>query len=205
MPAPAGQDGRVVDIEVRAVDEHRWDDLAALFGPSGAYSGCWCMWWRIPSAEFSRNGNPGNRAAMRALVRSGEPVGLLGYVEGEPVGWCSVAPRPAYGRVLRSPALKPVDPTDAAVWSVPCFFIRRDHRRTGVAAALLAGAVTHAAARGATALEGYPVDLRAGGSVAAAELFTGTVGLFSRAGFAVAERPAVGRRVVMRRGLTATR
>ena len=184
---------------MRPVDAGRWDDLTALFGPSGAYSGCWCMWWRIPSAEFSRNGNAGNRAALEALVRAGEPVGLIGYSDGEPVGWCTVAPRPAYTRVLRSPALKPADPAETSVWAVPCFFVRRNRRGDGVAAAMLAAAVTHAAEHGATAIEGYPVDTGTGRVPPAAELYTGTVGLFTKAGFTEQFRPATGRRVVMRR------
>jgi GNAT superfamily N-acetyltransferase len=188
-------------IEVHPVDADRWDDLAELFGPSGAYSGCWCMWFRIPGGEFSRNGNAGNRAALRSLVDGGEAVGLLGYAAGQPVGWCTVAPRPAYTRILRSPALKPEDPADATVWSVPCFFIRRDHRGSGVSVAMLDAAVSHARDAGAAALEGYPVDTASGLSPPASELYTGTVTLFARAGFTEHCRPPTGRRVVMRRTL----
>jgi GNAT superfamily N-acetyltransferase len=188
-------------IEVYPVDADRWDDLVELFGPNGAYSGCWCMWFRVPGGEFRGNGNAGNRAALRSLVEGGEPVGLLGYAAGQPVGWCTVAPRPAYTRILRSPALKPEDPADAAVWSVPCFFTRRDRRGAGVSAAMLEAAVGHARAAGATALEGYPVDTASGPVPPAAELYTGTVALFTRAGFTTHRRPATGRRVVMRRTL----
>ena len=97
-------------VEVHPVDAGRWPDLVALFGPSGAYSGCWCMWFRVPGAEFSRNGNAGNKRALHRITAADEPVGLLGYVDGSPAGWASVAPRTAYTRVLRSPALKPDDP-----------------------------------------------------------------------------------------------
>jgi GNAT superfamily N-acetyltransferase len=187
------------ELAIRPVDADRWADLAALFGPSGAYSGCWCMWWRIPSTEFSRNGNAGNLTALRRLVDAGEPVGLLGYAGGDPVGYCALAPRPAYGRVLRSPTLRPADPAEPLVWSVPCFFVARGRRRTGVAAGLLRAAVAHATGMGAAVLEGYPVQ---DGGRPAAELFTGTVAMFSRQGFAVAARPGSGRRVVMRRDLT---
>jgi GNAT superfamily N-acetyltransferase len=108
----------------------------------------------------------------------------------------------AYTRILRSPALKPQEPADAGVWSVPCFFTRRGERGGGVAEAMLAGAVDAARAAGARALEGYPVDTTTGRTAPAAELFTGTVGLFARAGFAVTRRPATGRRVVTSRELT---
>jgi len=183
--------------EVRPVDSEHWDDLVALFGPSGAYSGCWCMWWRIPGREFSANGNAGNNAALKAAVRAG-PVGLLAYAGGTPVGWAAIAPRHDYPRVLRSPALKPRT-AEEGVWSMPCFFIDRAHRRQGVASALLKAAPKYAKANGASTLEAYPVDTASGRMPAAAELYTGTVDLFERAGFEVHERPATGRRVVMRK------
>jgi GNAT superfamily N-acetyltransferase len=82
---------------------------------------------------------------------------------------------------------------------MPCLFIHRDHRRQGVASALLKAAPKHAKASGASTLEAYPVDPASGRMPSAAELFTGTVDLFQRAGFEVHERPATGRRVVMRR------
>ena len=65
----------------------------------------------------------------------------------------------------------------------------------------MTAAVAAARSRGATALEGYPVDTDTGRMPAAAELFTGTVRLFARAGFEVARRPPTGRRVVMRHPL----
>jgi len=194
-----------MEIQVRVVDRDRWDDLVTLFGPSGAYSGCWCMWWRVSAREFSANGNAGNRAEFRRLVDAGEPVGLLGYHGAEPVGWCAVAPRQAYQRIQRSPTLKPDRPDGAGVWSVPCFFIRRDHRGGGVTGALLSAAVRYASDQGATIVEGYPVDTTAGRSPSATELYTDTVGLFTRAGFTVHKRPASGRRVVMRRDVHASR
>jgi len=192
----------VGEVEVHPVDSGRWPDLVSLFGPSGAYSGCWCMWWRIPGGEFSRNGNAGNKKALERLARADQPPGLLAYVDGAPVGWATVAPRPAYGRILRSPALKPEHPDDERTWSVPCFFTGRGHRGTGIASALLRAAETHARARKATVLEGYPVDNTE--RQPAAELFTGTLTMFTAAGFTVHKRPPTGRRVVVRKALRAT-
>ena len=72
-------------MEFRPVTRDRWGDLEKLFGPSGAYSGCWCMWWRITRSEFDRNGNKGNRKSMKGLVESGVVPGILGYEGGEPI------------------------------------------------------------------------------------------------------------------------
>jgi len=46
---------------------------------------------------------------MEAIIRSGEVPGILAYLEGEPIGWCSVAPREAFPVLDRSPVLKRVD------------------------------------------------------------------------------------------------
>ena len=191
-------------LEVRPVTADRWQELAAFFGSSGAFSHCWCTWWRQTSAEFSRgveSNGEANRALMRATVEAGSEPGLLAYREGRPVGWVSVAPRTEYGRILRSRRIGP--PPDAvgdeSVWSVVCFWIPRAERGRGIAMSLLTAAVAHARLRGAVALEGYPVDT-AGGRHPAANLFTGALAMFRRAGFSEVDRPR-GAQLVVRRSL----
>jgi GNAT superfamily N-acetyltransferase len=183
-------------VNVEPLTAARWADLVTLFGPNGASSGCWCMWWRLPAKAWSAGGNAGNRAAFEQTVRRGEPTGLLAYHEGSPVGWTAVAPREAYPRLWRSRTLA-LEPADN-LWAVTCFYIHRHHRRAGVAAVLLDAAVAYAQNQGASAVEGYPVDTR-GDRRPSGDLFTGTVSLFAGAGFTEHSRPATGRRIVMRR------
>lgn len=185
-----------MELVVTPVDPSRWDDLAELFGPNGTYRGCWCMNWRLTNQESTANGNAGNRAAMERLVKSGEPVGLLGYHEGRPVAWCSISPRPAFTKIMRSTVLGPSDPEDATIWSVPCFFIKRGYRRQGLAEVMLRHAIEHARAVGAPVLEAYGADTEGGQRPAAT--YTGTVEMFQRAGFTEHARVPTGRRVVMR-------
>jgi GNAT superfamily N-acetyltransferase len=82
---------------------------------------------------------------------------------------------------------------------VVCFWIPRAERGKGVATELLNGAVTHARERGAKHLEAYPVDT-SGGRHPAANLFTGTLAMFRRAGFREVDRPR-GAQLVVRRDL----
>jgi GNAT superfamily N-acetyltransferase len=191
-------------LEIHPVTADRWKELAAFFGPSGAFGHCWCTWWRQTGAEFGlgvEKKGAANRVLMHALVEAGSEPGLLAYRDGQPVGWVSVAPRPQYGRILRSRRIGPApeEAADEQIWSVVCFWIPRKERGKGVANALLKGAVQHAEERGAAVLEAYPVDT-AGGRHPAANLFTGTLMMFKRAGFRLVDRPR-GAQLVVRRDL----
>jgi ribosomal protein S18 acetylase RimI-like enzyme len=181
-------------IDIHPVTPDRWPDLERLFGPNGATSGCWCMWWRVTSSDFDKEGGPPLKARLRDLVDSGRTPGLLAYQGGEPVGWVSIGARDEFGRLNRSPKLKPID--DQSVCSVVCFFIDRNHRRSGLASALLESAVERAGSSGYRLIEGYPIDtsVRARG---AADLFTGTLDLFEGAGFQETARRG-GRPIVRR-------
>lgn len=193
-----------MSLEIHPVTADRWEELAAFFGPSGAFAHCWCTWWRQTATEFSQGeqqGGAGNQSLMHEIVEAGSEPGLLAYRDGNPVGWMSVAPRPQYGRIIRSRRIGP-DPDEAAddrVWSVVCFWIPRSERGKGVANELLKAAVDHARARGARTLEAYPVDT-AGGRRPAANLFTGTLTMFAREGFREVDRPR-GAQLVVRRDL----
>jgi GNAT superfamily N-acetyltransferase len=185
------------EIEVHPVTRQCWDDLVELFGPSGAYSGCWCMFWRVKSFEFEANGNKGNRKAMQHIVERNEIPGLLAYIDNRPVGWISLGPKEEFGRIVRSPLFKSVD--NQPVWSIVCFFIHKDFRNHGVGKRLLSAAADYARSKGARLLESYPIDTK-GKRRADAGLFTGTQILFEKAGYTeVARRKE--RRPVMRKKL----
>src|SRR5262249_54667262 len=142
-------------LEFHPAIAERWQDLEALFGERGACGGCWCMWWRITRSQFEQQKGQANKEALRTIVLSGEVPGLLAYVDGRPIAWCSIAPREAYPALERSRILKRVD--DQPVWSVTCLFVARPFRRKGVTPKLLRTAVEYAKEHGAKIVEGYPV------------------------------------------------
>lgn len=132
-----------------------FEGLEDLFGPNGAWSGCWCMWNRQTNAQFQAQNYEPNRNALKSNIENEREHGLLAYEGDTAVGWAALAPRSEYSRLDRSPVTKPVD--DAEVWSVTCFVVRKSHRGRGVASALLAAAEQRARDLGAAVLEGYPV------------------------------------------------
>lgn len=158
----------------------RFADIERLFGENGAREGCWCMWWRRTRAQWTAEKGAGNRRGLRVIIESNSAPGVLAYADGEPVGWCAIAPREEYPGISRSRTLKPID--DLPVWSITCFFVARPHRRRGVARGLLGAAVAHARRMGASVVEAYPVEPEKR-SVPDSSIYVGLASMFRRAGF----------------------
>ena len=192
---------RSANLTIRPVTSERLDDLADLFGSNGTTRGCWCMYFIASRAEYSAGWGRGNRAEFEALAaESDEPIGLLAYRDGVPVGWCATGPRSRYERTIgpRTRILAGRDPAeDDAVWLVPCFFVRVGERGQGITSALLAEAVELARSSGAPAIEGFP---RAAGQPPSPDDYLGREEVFAACGFECIARPTP-RRVVMRRDL----
>lgn len=184
-----------------------WDDLRAIFGTRGEGSVCQCQRYKLQPGESFRavpREVRADRLRHQANCDRGEAAstsGLVGYLGGEPVGWCAVEPRTAYPgllRVYRVPWLgRDEDKADDRVWAVTCFFTRAGYRRRGVSRALARAAVDFARERGAKALEGYPMVVAPGQEIAWGELHVGSRSIFAAAGFAEIGRPTP-RRAVMR-------
>jgi hypothetical protein len=183
--------------EIHPLTPERWDDFERLFGPQGAYSGCWCMYWRVARSRFTAQAGEGNRRAMAQIVAAGEVPGILAYHAGEPVAWCSVAPRESFASLERSRVLKRLD--DAPVWSIVCFFLGKEQRRRDRVVDLIRGAVEYARSRGARIVEAYPTAPR-GRRLAAVSSYQGVPSAFARAGFVECARPSEAK-VIMRRYL----
>ena len=188
---------KTLNLAIHPLTPDRWADFEGLFGKNGACAGCWCSWWQMRPSEWRAEKGDGTKRRMRAVVKKGPPPGLLAYDGDDPVGWCAVAERGAYPRLARSKILAPVD--DAAVWSVTCFFVRRDWRRRGVSVALLTGATRWVASRGGRILEGYPTDTR--NDQPAAFVSQGLFGAFRRAGFREVARRSESRPIVRRKAV----
>ena len=188
MMPPDGAFGtyhREVALEIQPLTPERFADLAQLFGQGGDPKWCWCASFRKRGRDWDSSPAE-NRAILEAAVRddaaAGRAPGLVAYVDGKAVGWASVGPRSEYERLAYSRVLAPVD--DVPVWSIVCFVVGRRSRGQGVASSLLGAAVEYAREHGATVLEAYPIDTD-GDRVASANLYTGTLGMFKRAGFEV--------------------
>jgi GNAT superfamily N-acetyltransferase len=178
---------RAGKLEVHPVTPKRWKDLVELFGPRGACGGCWCMNWRVPRGEYERKKGDGNRRAMKRLIDSGRVPGILGYVDREPIAWCSIEPREQFPYFEKTRILKPVDARP--VWSITCLFIDKEFRGKGVSVELLRAAVEHVRKKGGEIVEGYPVEPKKG-HMPDAFAWTGIAAGYLKAGFVEVARPS---------------
>jgi GNAT superfamily N-acetyltransferase len=177
-------------LESHRLTAERWVDFERLFESRGTLKGCWCMIFRASvHGEVPPPAGPARKRAMRELVVAGVPVGLLGYSDGVPVAWCSVAPRATFR------GLAVIGAQSDPIWSITCFYVRREFRGTGATRQLLRAAIREARAGGAIALEAYPVE-----PDSPSYRFGGFKPLFEREGFR--EAGLLGsRRHVMRKTL----
>jgi len=172
-----------LSLMIRPLTPDLWPALEDLFGESGAVGGCWCMYCRI-GRSYRQRSPADNKAEFKAIVMRGPPPGLIAFESKlDPlstplaVGWCQVTPRDAVPWLDRIWRLRRVD--DLAVWSLSCLYIRKGHRRQGIATALIEAALRAAKHSGAPALEAYPFDADKSPSATS----TGYVSTFVKAGF----------------------
>ncbi|UCE52557.1 MAG: GNAT family N-acetyltransferase [Desulfobacterales bacterium] len=158
----------------------RWSDFEALFGERGACGGCWCMLWRLKRSEFERQKGKKNKQAMKAIVNSGQIPGILAFSHGQPIAWCSIAPRDRFPALDRSRILKKID--DAPVWSITCFFIEKNHREKGLSVQMIKAAMDYVKKQGGKIMEAYPVEPKKD-RAPAVFVWTGLASAFKKAGF----------------------
>lgn len=177
---------------VEPVGPRHWGALAALFGNAGASNGCWCQYWML-GPDYHRHDRSLNRAALRWECIKGIPPapGLIALDRDHHVeGWARLVPR------RQLPWLETRFTTGAAtgdLWAMPCFFVRRAGRGTGVMSSLIEAGVSEAMRIGAT-VEAYPIDPEVSG--ATRNRFTGVLQPFLRAGFTEVGRLDSGRCIV---------
>lgn len=176
-------------MEFHPVTEERLVELTRFSESHGKFRYCSCMYWRMERAEYKASSRDIREDTLLRMVTEGIPVGVLAYSEGEPVGWCSVAPRSTYAALERYRKLPRVD--DSPVWSVVCFFIDSRFRRQGLTLRLLEAALDYARSQGATIVEGYPVE-----PGSRSYTYMGSPHTFERAGFKDVTPPDAQRRVM---------
>ena len=185
----------MAEIRIEPATHDRRSDIAAVMNDCGDASHCWCAFWSRPRSEFNAGWGEGNkRWFLRQVQSAARPLGVLAYVDGEPAGWCAVAPRSQHSRLARSRHLAPVD--EAPVWSITCFVIAKRFRGRGLMRKLIDGAADFARTQGAACVEAYPLDAQR--KLGSGELYVGRLSAFTDCGFEEVLRRAPTRPIVRR-------
>ena len=162
---------------VMALDQSTWAAFAALVERNnGIFGGCWCMGFH---PEDSRTDAAHNRAAKEQRVRHGQAHAALVFHGDDCVGWCQFGAPDEVPRIKNRAAYEK-GRTTSPDWRIACCYAGKGHRRQGVAAAALAGALDLIAGLGGGTVEGYPEDA---GSVPAGFLFNGALSTYEKLGF----------------------
>lgn len=176
-------------VDIRPLTPERWADLERVFGPGGAFGGCWCMYFRMRSKDNAAAKASERKAGLKAIVDGGEPPGLIGYVDGEPAAWVSIDRRErftmlSYSRIYRPAAAE-------GLWSIVCFVTGKKFRGQGLMEQMLRGAVDYARENGAKVIEAYPVEPE--GEMKGYAGFMGVRSVFDKVGFEQIARLSNGR------------
>jgi len=186
--------GTIKELEIEPLTKKNWNKFVKLFGEKGACGNCWCMYYRLSKNEFNAGkANEGNKLAMKEIVWEDRPAGLLGLFEGNAIAWCAFAPREDFIKLKNSRVHKRID--NKEVWCIPCFFIDKNYRRSGVSVQLLKGAIKYAKEKGIKIIEAYPA-IPSQVSLPDSFAWIGLFKSFERAGFEIADRKSKNRPMV---------
>jgi GNAT superfamily N-acetyltransferase len=168
-------------LSVKPLDEATWLDFARLVEKhNGVWGGCWCMGFHPEGVGRGKTVGQ-NRSEKECRVREGRAHAALVYDGTTCVGWCQFGSPDELPRIKNKRAY--FEGLEALPdWRITCFFVDKDYRGRGVAAAALKGALQEIAHLGGGTVESYPEGVD-GRSVAGSFLHNGTLAMFERQGF----------------------
>ena len=147
----------MADYTVKPLGPSTWDAFARLVERhNGVFGGCWCTWFHTFHAEKTFTAE-GNRSLKERLVKEGRAHAALVFDGDEAVAWCQYGPPEELPNIHHRKEYEAANdpPPD---YRITCIFVDKKHRRSGVTATALTGAVDLIAKAGGGVVEGYPHD-----------------------------------------------
>ncbi|EMJ87194.1 MULTISPECIES: GNAT family N-acetyltransferase [Leptospira] len=172
------------NLIIRPVDKNNWSDFETLFESKGSPHYCWCMAWRMTGEERKNNTTENRKKFIKQRVMSKTPIGLIGYINQEAIAWCSIAPRETYRSLGGDENLE-------NVWSIVCFFVKKEYQRGRMATIFIESAKDYAKKNGAKYIEAYPVEKKS-----PSYRFMGFISMFEKAGFIFIKKAGARRNVM---------
>jgi GNAT superfamily N-acetyltransferase len=170
-------------IEIRPLSPDLLSDFLLFFdgdafADNPRWASCYCQFMYVDhsTVKWKTRTLDQNRAAACDRICANRMQGYLAYRHGKPVGWCNAAPRTMMDALADEP-----DPDAGRIGRIGCFVVARDHRRTGVATALLHAACDGFEARGLEIVEASPIAA----PLDDAEAHLGALSMYLAAGFRI--------------------
>jgi hypothetical protein len=183
----------VKEYIVKPLGPETWEPFAQLVERhNGVFGGCWCTWFHTFHAEKTFTAE-GNRALKKRLVEEGRAHAALVFDGDEAIAWCQYGPPDELPNIHHRKQYE-AELDRLPDYRITCIFVDKKHRREGVTATALRGAVDLIAQAGGGVVEGYPHDT---GGKKVSVLYNSTRSLYERAGFSYL-RPKGLRNCVMR-------
>ncbi len=167
---------------IEALGPQTWDAFADLAERhNGVWGGCWCTWFQQYPDPTERR-ELGNREFKRRLVETGRSHAALVFERDTAIAWAQ------YGTVAELPTIHhrkqwEQETTRPPDYRITCLFVDRHHRRTGMAAVAVRGALALIALQGGGLVESYPHDLPTGKKTSASFLYNATRTMYEQLGF----------------------
>lgn len=166
------------DLSFKPLEPSTWPAFAALVEANdGVWGGCWCM--SFHAEGIGKNTTPElNRERKLERVNNNDAHAALVFDGDACVGWAQ------FGRPDEVPKIKNLanynrELTTLPDWRIACCFVGKGHRRQGVSAIAVAGALELIADLGGGIVEGYPE----GGSASSSFLWNGALSTYEDLGF----------------------
>ncbi|MEO8877809.1 MAG: GNAT family N-acetyltransferase [Polyangiaceae bacterium] len=178
-------------FEIVAARPEHFEKLSALFEACACT--CYCRYWHftgtkndwLARAAFTPEES---RSELGAALSAHDDtarglVAIDSTLENKPiVGWMKLAPRAALVKLRNLGPYRAQDlGADDGVFSIGCFLVHPEHRKRGVASALVNGAPAVVRAWNGKAIEAYPHAIDR--AMYDEEAWMGPVAIFERAGF----------------------
>lgn len=180
---------------IRALDESTWPVFVALVeANNGIFGGCWCMGFH-PEGVGKGTTAEQNRDRKCARVQENSAHAALVLDGDDCLGWAQFGPPEELPRIKGRAAYERAQ-TAAPDWRIGCCYVGKGHRRQGVGAAAVAGALELIAGMGGGTVEGYPEDAT---SVPAGFLYHGALSTYEELGFTRVRKIGKHRWVVSKR------
>jgi GNAT superfamily N-acetyltransferase len=168
-----------MNVEVKRLSADLERDLYQVHSTGNCGGWCYCAAWHVPTWEgWGDRTSVQNRNVRETLFADHIYDGYLIYFDGQAKGWCQVAPRDLYPKLVSTYGLE----ANREVWAVTCMVLAEEYHGTGLAHFVLVQILADLRKRGIKHVQAFP---HLGENLPKEDVWTGPYSIYLKAGFRV--------------------